>query len=284
MTITTTGSELTLAELYSIATVGAGVNPIAFFTSHDADILYDGDNYQAIPIRRDNIANNARMEVDKITISMGLVGVKIGTVVYTIQEIVHRGWLRNAQVTITLVDYMNPTEPGIVRGIWYVSDDISYNAGILTLTCGSLLDRLGDKIPAHIYSEYCIHDQYGDYCGLVVTTYEEGDHNAGASTTVITAGIFAYAAHAAHYWDQARIRCADGANSLNNVDVRTVRSHSDGYVTVSRPFSSPVENGCHIRALPHCQKSGTICNAAPFSNYANYLGFEHIPNPKILYG
>jgi uncharacterized phage protein (TIGR02218 family) len=299
VTIATTGSELTLAELYGIAFQGVGLMPsapvgpsgplglggyqIAFFTSHDADILYDGDTYQAIPIRRDNISNNARMEVDKITISVGLVGVKIGTAIYTIPEIIHRGWLRNAEITITLVDYANPTEPGIVRGVWYVSDDISYNAGILTLKCGSLLDRLSDKIPAHIYSEYCLHSQYGAYCGLYTFDYEEGDYNAGASTTVITASIFAYSNHAAHYWDQARIRCADGANSYNGADIRTVKSHSDGYVTVSRPFSSPVEDGCNIYALPHCQKNGDICNTT-FGNYANFLGFPHIPNPKMLYG
>jgi uncharacterized phage protein (TIGR02218 family) len=276
--IVTTGLTYTLAELFAFSLVN-GVK--AYFTNHDVPITYLGDTYQPLPIKRGPISYNTDMSVDKVSLQIGIVSVTLlGADHHSIPEIIHRGWLRGATATITLVDYESIATPGTLLFTGTLTSEIGYNGGILTVQIGSVLDRLSDQVPKNVYSEFCPHQLYGPHCGLVATAWEESDTVTSNIADEIHAPIFAWSHHPEGYWTKGKVTVNDGLNAL---DARTVKIHSDGYVTFNKPFFSPVLSGASITAIPGCDKAGPTC-ADKFDNYANFLGFEYVPKPEEILG
>ena len=275
MDLTTT--NLTLAELYTITTVNGD---IARFTSLDKDVVYGGDTWQAIPISRSQISYHTDLQVDKVDISMGLVGILVGTTHYSIPKLIQLGLMRNAHVLIHLVDYVALDTTQLLFEGW-VTEGISYNRGICTLSVGSLLDKLSEKFPKYIYSEYCQHQLYGPYCGLTKASYL-GTSTAGAGSTkgIIYAAIFAYSAHASGYWMKGEVKLTTGLNAGTS---RSIIQHNDGNVVVLIPFVENVTIGDVVNAWPGCDKSGVTCDTK-FDNYVSFFGFEYIPKPEVLIG
>jgi uncharacterized phage protein (TIGR02218 family) len=298
-----TQPELTLAEIYEITTQEGAV---ARFTSHDADIMYDiaaGGYayfgaftstgkifkvdipslqtlvYQAIPIKRSEINYHTDLQVDKVDISMGLVGIKIGEKKYSIPKIIRLGLFRHANVKISLIDYVALDEIKLLFEGW-ITQGITYNKGICKITVGSLLDKLNEKFPKFIYSEYCNHQLFSSYCGLVKDDYKESSSAGSSSTQVkIYSDIFAFSAHAEGYWSKGEIKMTSG----DNEDItRSIFKHGDGYVELLISFPETAIVGETFNAWPGCDKSGQTCDEK-FSNYENFLGFESIPQPEVLY-
>ncbi len=149
-------TELTIAELYEITIMDGTV---AYFTSHSQDITYQSQTYQAIPITRSKIRYHTDLQVDQVEITLGLVGVKIGTKQLSIPEVIRRGYLRQAHVKIMAVDYTALANHTLLFEGW-VSGEIRYTAGTLTISVGSLLDRLQDRFPKLVYSEFCQHNLF----------------------------------------------------------------------------------------------------------------------------
>ena len=108
--MTLTDTKLTLAEAYKFTLTNG---TIAYFTSHSENFTFldDGPSYgtrnlyQAIPIRRSPIVYHSNLEVDTVTIDMGIVGIRVGTQLYTMPQVIRRELLRQAHVKIYLVDY-----------------------------------------------------------------------------------------------------------------------------------------------------------------------------------
>jgi uncharacterized phage protein (TIGR02218 family) len=272
----TLSTELTLAELYQI-TFRNGA--IAYFARHNKDIVYQGKRYQAIPIKRDTIRYHSNLQVDRVSVTLGIVGLLVDVRQFTIPQVVRRDYLRNAKILITLVDYIKlDNAKTLFDG--EVTGDITYNEGGLVLNCGSKLDRLNDNFPKFIFSEFCQLQLYGTYCGLNRSTYEETDTVlANTTTKYIYAAIFLFSNQAEGYWEKGEVLFSSG----DNIDVsRTVVKHYDGYVKVIIPFPETVAIGDSIKAYPGCDKSGKTCDET-FSNYANFMGFEYITKPENIY-
>ena len=277
MVLDLTKTELTLAEIYQITTVD-GI--IARFTSHDQDIVYAGNTYQAIPITRTQVSYHTDLQVDKVDVSFGLVGVTVGDLSYSIPKIIRLGLLRGAHVVINLIDYVALDDDKLIFEGW-VTGNITYNRGITTIPVSSLLDRLNEKFPKYIYSEYCNHKLYGTYCGLTKNTYrEQSSAAAGSTVSKIYSAIFAFSAHAEDYWTKGEIEMTSGDNL--NVS-RTIIKHNDGNIDLLIPFTEAIAEGNTFDSWPGCDKSGEICESK-FNNYANFMGFEHTPKPETLYG
>ena len=273
-----TDATIKASELYKIVLTN-GVT--AYFTSHDKAITYDSQSYTPIPIKRGNIGYHSDLQVDKVDITFGIVGVTLGTEALSIPTIVTRGYLKNSHVYIYIVDWS--TSPATLletRFNGYVTGDISYDAGSITLSCGSLLDRLSEKIPKPIYSEQCNHNIYDTYCGLVETDWQETGTVTGGTTLTIIAAVFAFTNKAEGYWHKGYIEFTSGDN--NGVR-HSIKKHYDGYVTMNLPFPYTPSPGDTFKAAPGCGGSGAICHTT-FNNYANSLLFEYIPKPEVLYG
>jgi uncharacterized phage protein (TIGR02218 family) len=274
-----TGTELKLAELYMF-TLKNGV--VAYFTSHDANLVYGGHTYQAIPIQRGSISYHSDLQIDTVDINMGLIGILIGTAQYTIPQIIRREFLRQANVKIYLVNYTTLAQELLLFD-GYISGDISYNAGILTLNCGSILDRLNDKFPRLIYTEFCQHNLFDSRCGLIKGSPWSMNASvaANSTTSVIYNASFAYVGFAAPgFWTKGEIKMTSGSND----DIsRSIRSHGDGYIILLKQFDETITVGDTFTVYAGCDKTGTTC-ADKFSNYVNFFGFEYIPKPETMYG
>ena len=81
-------TQLKLAEVYYITLVDGTV---LTYTSHDAAITWGVDTYTPLPIKRTDIKYYSNLQVDSVTINVGLVGVTIGANNYTIPQIINRG-------------------------------------------------------------------------------------------------------------------------------------------------------------------------------------------------
>jgi uncharacterized phage protein (TIGR02218 family) len=273
MTVVYTGANPTIADIYIITCKDGS---IARFTSHDSNIVYAGNTYQAIPISRSNVEFHSNLQVDKVDISFGLIGITVGTSSYSIPQVIRRGFLREAHVEIYRVDYVALNDHDILFD-GYVSGDISFNAGVVTLSVGSMLDRLNDKFPKIAYTETCNHKLYGTYCGLTKNDYRlSGTADTGSTQKKIYHPLFAFAEYAEGYWVKGELR-------VGQIESRSIETHGDGFVTVMFPFEETIEDGItEIEAWPGCDKTDVTCNDK-FSNIENFLGFTKIPKPETLY-
>lgn len=275
MDLTTT--QLTIAELYTIVTTGGDT---ARFTSHDTDITYAGDLYQAIPIQRTQVSYHTDLQVDNLEISFGLVGLVVGAEEYSIPRLIQLGFLRNAHVYVYLVDYVALDSVKLIFEGW-VTGNISYNRGVCTISVGSLLDKLNEKFPKYIYSDYCNHQLYGPYCGLSKVAWKTvSTAAAGTTTSLIYNTNFAFSAFSPTYYTKGQILMTSGLNAGAS---RTVYQQNDGHVVLLIPFAQTISVGDGFEAYPGCDKSGQTCDEK-FSNYANFFGFEYTPKPEVLIG
>lgn len=272
-----TATQLKITELYIFEMTNGA---IARFTNHSANVAYGGNTYQAIPIKRSNIAYHSELQVDKVTITLGIIGVTVGAASHTIPQIIKRGFIKNAHVYIYLVDYVALDSTTLLFEGW-ATGGISYNQGELTVDCSSLLDKLNAKFPKYIYSEFCQHQLFGLYCGLTKASYlESGTATAGTTTQIIYASVFAFSNHASGYWLRGEITFTSGDN--NGIS-RSIVEHGDGYIKTLVPFIDTIAVGNTFSVYPGCDKSGATCESK-FNNYSNFFGFEYCPSPSVLYG
>jgi uncharacterized phage protein (TIGR02218 family) len=283
MSLDTTGIELRIAECYSF-TLNNGVT--AYFTSHDTNITFLGETYQAIPIKRSQVSYHSDLQVDKVDIDMGLVGITVGTASYTIPQIIRREFLRNANVLIHLVDYVTPTNYILLFEGW-VTGDISYNEGIMSMSVGSLLDKLNEKFPKLIYSEFCNHQLYSSYCDLI-----KDNHKATGTVTVdVGSGYLVYAdifdpTVLGSKFVLGEIKFTSGANNGVSRTIKEVGSDPTGHACrVIKPFFDTITVGDTFDVWYGCDKTLTSCKTRfEVNNVAHFLGFPFIPKPETLYG
>lgn len=277
-----TQKQLHIAELYQIILGDGTLIPC---TSCDTDLTVGGVVYYAIPIRRDTIRYQANLEVDRVSISVALSGLEIGGTPVDTITLLRGNAFRNASVKIYVCD---PTQIGVVDPymIWdgYITGDIGYDSGILNLKCGSILDRLSDKFPKVIYTEFCQHRLYSQARGGALYTLCELDETSWKlSGTVQVAGgstmwqvfstLFAYSAYPSPYFDQGKFYIGSYA--------RSIRYHGDGYVMLLSPLPAAPADGATIYASPGCDRTSATCRDK-FNNLTHFFGFEFIPKPGML--
>lgn len=277
MALDFTQTELTLAEIYTF-TLNNGT--IFRATSHNEDITYNSLLYQAIPMKRSPVRYHTDLQVDKLSITLGLVGIQIGTFNLSIPTVVRRGFIQNAHVTIKIIDYVAlDDEQNVFEG--WITGDIAYDSGSITVEVGSILDKLQEKFPKIVYTELCNHQLYSTYCGLTKADYKESSTVDASSTAGrIYSSIFAFSNHSEGYWEKGELQITESGSENESIS-RTIKDHQDGYVDLVLPFDVTPTLGDAFDAWPGCDKTGTTC-VTRFSNYENFLGFEYIPKPETL--
>lgn len=276
MALDLTQNTLTLAELYEVEMVNG---LLLYVTSHDRQIEYDGKTYLAVPVQRGPISYHSNLQVDKVEVTIGIVGITVGEKVVTAAQMVKRDYLRNAHVRVLLVDFVALDDDKLLFEGW-VTGGVSLNAGSLTLSVGSILDRLQQKFPKLIYSEFCQHRLFDARCSLVKGDYEAtGTAGAGSDASIIYSAVFAFSAYAEGYWMRGEVKMTSGNNDLVS---RSVIEHGDGYVRLINPFPESLAVGDTFSAWPGCDKKGETC-VSKFDNHANFFGFEYIPKPEEIW-
>lgn len=276
-----TQKQLNIAEIYYFTLTDGS---ILACTSYDTDLVVDAVTYYAVGIKREVIRYQANLEVDRVGINMAITGMMIGGVEQNMPFLLRSNMFRNARVIIRAVD---PTQIGVVAAytLWdgYVTGDIGYNAGVLSLKCGSILDRLSDKFPKVLYTEFCQHRLYSKartganytLCELTEASWKDTGTFTLAGSTVwqIVSTMFAYTTRAEGYFDQGKFYSGSYSSSI--------RYHGDGYVLLLSPLPALPTNGATIYASPGCDRTSATCNTK-FNNLTHFFGFEFIPKPGML--
>jgi uncharacterized phage protein (TIGR02218 family) len=277
MSLDTAKTQLTICTCYAFE-LPIGIN--AYFTDWGQDLAFLGQTYTAVPIRRSAIKINTDMQTDRVDISIGIIGITIGEAAYTLWQIVRHGFLRNAKVTVYTVDYTAP-ENYLLRYMGYVRGDIKPGPGTISFSAVSIIGRLHElPVPAILYGRECPLTIYSARCGLDPGDWDESAAAENGSTNrLLYDGVFAYAHHAAGYWLGAKITFTSGDNTGIS---GSVIDHKDGSVKLLTPLPAAIGTGDGFTAWPHCRRQGSACHGI-FDNYANYLGFEYMPNPEALF-
>ncbi len=283
-----TDTLIQACDLYKIILTG-DILGTGYFTSYDKDIAYNGATYVSIPITRSDIEYHSDLQVDTVDVTFGIVlTITIGSKAWTIPELVSQGLLDNAHLYIYNYDYGNATLSSI-KFEGYLTGDRTYNMGSITCSFGSILDKLQENYPKLIFSEFCNHQIFDSYCGLATGDYVHiGTCATASSATCIYSNTFASTTQSVGYWDSGELKITSGNNNLIR---RDIKQHYDGRVVFDIPFGSTFASGDNFRVYPGCNGLGTTCQtkfvtiASPtFSNYSNFLGFEDIPLPEVIYG
>jgi uncharacterized phage protein (TIGR02218 family) len=275
MALDLTATGLKLTELYLLTLAGNLTLPL---TSYSSALTYDSITFNPAPLRRSEAQYAANLQVDRMDVELGIVGLTIGGNLVSIPSAVRRGLFRNARVRVLLVD------PVALSGHYtifdgYVAEGVSYTEGILSLKVSSVLDRLQERFPKLIYSEQCQHRLYDTRCGLVRGDWQEsGIVLTGSSKSVIKSTVFQASSHAAPYWFRGSLTFTSGANDGQSV---TILNHRDGEVDLLLPCWETPAIGDTFTVLPGCDHLGTTCQDK-FDNYDHFFGFEYIPRPEVL--
>lgn len=273
-------TQLKLAELYKIQ-LSSGT--YLYYTRHNTDLTYQSNIYKALPIKRSSISYYSNLQIDKVDLNIGLVGVTVGAGSYTIPQVIERGWLRKAHIWVYLVDWsLLNSDTLIFEG--FITGAISYNQGILSLEVNSILDKLNVQFPKKIYTELCSHSLYeiGIFtCNVAKATFKvTGSVTSSADKFTISSSTFNFSSHASGWWLGGKILLTSGSN--NGVE-RSIIKHLDGSIGVITAFPDTIAASVTFDVYPGCNKTGVICESK-FNNFSNFFGFELIPKPETLYG
>lgn len=274
--------NMTLAEICRID-LNDSENSTMLITNHKQSIVYGGYTFVSVPMQRGPVQYHANLEVDKMDLTLGIVGIQVGSNNLSIPACIRRDFFRNARVRMWTIDYSDPAITGRMFWDGYITGEVSYTQGILRVSVGSVLDCLGDKFPKLIYSEFCQHGHYtmappGAFhtlCELNEVNWKETDSVISGSTNIkIISSIFAFSHHSQGYWERGKLYC-------NGVR-RTISYHGDGFIQLLTPLPAiPNENDL-LSASPGCNRTSTTCRDR-FNNLTHFFGFEYIPKPEILY-
>lgn len=285
-----TQKQLRVAEIYNFTLMDGSTLAC---TSYDTDLTVGGVLYYAIPIRRDTIRYQANLEVDRVGISMAITGVMIGGVEQNIPFLLRSNMFRNANIKIYTID---PTQIGVIDPymLWdgWVTGDISYNSGMLSLKCGSILDRLSDKFPKVLYTEFCQHRLYSraranasyTLCEIDEASWKlPGTVQVGAGSTMwqVFSTMFAYTAHPGYGGGVGEVPYFNQGKFYIGVYSSSIRFHGDGYVSLLTPLPAVPADGATIYASPGCDRTSATC-VSKFNNLTHFFGFEFIPKPGML--
>ena len=280
-----TTPKLTIAELYTITTVSGLV---ARFTNHSENIIIGINTYQAIPSQRTQISYHSDLTVDKVDLTFGLIGLKVGTQQLTIPQVVKGEFLKGARVVVQGIDYVAMTTPVSLFEGW-VTGGVSYTMSTITMSVGSILDKLKESFPKLIFSEHCQHQLFDGLYGT--PSFPNGcnldpdnalykfDSVAGADSTrwQIYSDIFLGDCN----FNKGKILFTGGLNTGITKGIQW--DIEAGSVKMIIPFPFDIVPGDAFTAWVGCDKQGVTCDTK-FGNYGAFWGFEYIPMQEVLYG
>ena len=171
--------ELKMAELYTIA-LADGVTTLRY-TSHGSDIVWDaaGNTYTAYPIARGPIGYKNSGEFDDLEIYLA-------NIEGDLYDKVAENILETVTVTVKRIMWSETYAATKEITLFIGRADVTFNRGVLQLTCRPIINSLNISVPRHLYQEPCNNALFGASCGLTRATYAyAGTATGGTNTTLI---------------------------------------------------------------------------------------------------
>lgn len=237
------------------------------FTTHDADLWFDGVLHRAAPgMLPSAIRRSADLDADSAEVEGALAHEAIAA------HDLAAGRFDGARVMIGLVDWTDPAEAFVLyRGsIGTVTEESGkFSAALLSRKVELQRDPVPRTSPT-CRAEFC-----GPRCNLSGLRFThagrilsaEMDSNSITVDAAVDAALLA----------SGEVRWLDGANAGTRAGIAGV---ADGRLVLSAPLDSE-ETGQRVLLREGCDRTLTTC-ASRFDNAVNFQGEPHLPGNDML--
>ncbi|MEN6472864.1 MAG: DUF2163 domain-containing protein [Syntrophaceae bacterium] len=267
-------SQFCIAELYTLTTPTA----MSFYlTSHDEDIVYDGNIYYAslLNINRSGITLGRGAEVSELTVDISIKAGADPLAGIDWLAGVRNGLLDGCTIQLDRLFYSAwGTDPiGLVTFFkGYVSTVDNLGRTGFSLAVKSDAERLNIKWPRNIYQASCRWNLYGAGCGLGKPTI------VGTITGVDGITLQSDLSYADGYFDGGSLVFASGSVIGQAYTVRSYLNTA-GAITVLPAMPVAPSIGDTFLIVPGCDKTLSTCETK-FDNLDNFGGYPYIPVPE----
>ena len=273
------------ADIWTITLNGGGV---VRWTSHDADVIANGNRYVSGPaIERGSISEKTGVEVAtmKVTIHGGESDLINASPV--IGFIAAHGLdgaavkLERAYAPAWGLDSDGnpiPVTGTVIRFAGKVTSIDSVMGGTAEFTVSSWLVLLNANSPRNHYQVGCMRTLYDAGCGVNPASFSSvGTVGSGATTVGFGSGLTG----AAGYYSQGRVVFLTGANAGIS---RTVKvNDGSGNFSLIKPLPVAPAAGDTFRAFAGCDLTRTTCKNK-FNNLTRHKATPFVPLPTTALG
>lgn len=271
MTIKTAfAGDFTAAELYKFV-YGDGTTE-KFFTSHETSIVYDGDTYISVDVRRTRRDKVTDMSVGQITVTIAIDSTK-----FSQNDFLNNLVLDNGTLTIYIVNANDVSD--VVTDFKGIVADVNINDEIVSITLRDRFHMLKKRFPRLTYNSSACPFIHGDTdCGITLGDFDEvGTADAGSDANTL---VDAARAEAANYWQGGILTMTSGAN---DGEIRTIREYTVvGTMELMRPLPATIAIGDTYSVRPYCNQTFENCNTI-FTNTGRIGIYANIPKPQEIY-
>ncbi len=243
------------------------------FTSADADVSFNGNPYEAIPIKRSRIEST--QDLGKTTVKLTM----IRTASF-VQQFIESPPTDIITIAITRVHVSDGTSVVTFKGRVI---NVKFSENTAEVTCQPLQTTLRRPGLRKLYQTNCPHVLYGPECGVLIGSFQVNATIDSFTGLTITSTSFIISINptfdATHF-----IGGFVSFNQSGLVTKRFITDHDNGTgtLTLNLPISG-LSVGAAVTAVAGCDHVVATC-AGKFDIVVNYGGFPFIPTKNPMDG
>lgn len=242
------------------------------FTSHDADIVYDGITYQAAPgFTPSAIAGSGDLAVGNLDV--------VGPVsVATISDAdVKAGRWDYAEVLVFEVNYMDLTMGRCILSSGTLGN-LSTGKVQFQAEQRDIAQKLQQPV-GRVIAAACDADLGDARCGINLEALRvAGTVTAAASQSAFTASALT---QAADYFGAGEVTWITGLNAGMKMEIQTFSAGAFA-LALKMPYSISI--GDTFTVVPGCRKREQADCKTKYNNIVNFRGFAHLPGNNVVLG
>jgi len=238
-----------------------------FYTSFVEDVIFNGDTYEAIPMKRGALQGTAQDDAPVAEINMPFNAQLVQDFAYVVSP-------RDLDLTI----HRYHPESGAGNAVVY------WKGAVATVTVtgriakirvpSTLAGALANNIPNVYYQSQCNHVLYGARCGLLASNFDQATTVTNVTDDGLTVVVGSVGGAAADTYKAGEIvRTSDGERRL-------ITSQSTTTLTINYPFPELLGADA-VTLFQGCDHTVATCRDK-FTNKDNFGGQNLIPNKNIF--
>jgi uncharacterized phage protein (TIGR02218 family) len=232
------------------------------YTSSDQNITYNLNEYEAVPIKRDNIERN--QDIDRINLN-----IQISKEIDITDLFIAAPPSTIMNVTLRRLHYTDSSEEAVILWVGRIVN-IKYNEGYVDFRCESIQTSIKRPALRRFYQSNCPHILYGDDCTLDSDTYKVTCTVDSYSGIEIVSSTFST-------YDDGYFK--GGYVSFYNTyfyETRFIIDHTGDIITINLQWPN-LSSSDSIDVYPGCDHTLSTCENK-FNNLNNYGGFPYHPD------
>lgn len=253
-----------------------------FFTSHDVDLVIDGDTYLAATgVLPTAISQNPTLAVDNLEVLSTLDSAQIA------EADILAGLFDYAALDIFLVNYADLTQGKLYLAQDWVLGEVSINDNTFRAECRGKSQHFSQNV-LDLYTPECRADLGDAQCGVDLADSAQTFWGNGSVTAVTSRRVFedgnSDRSETEDVFTYGKLTWTSGNNNGRSMEVKTftpASSAGDATFELFEPMSADIQVGDTYDVTYGCDKDKATC-VAKFSNLVNFRGEPFVPGLDIL--